>query len=505
MWEAVRHQDRDSLALLLEAETPLWHKCHALPQALQFDDREMVDLLLASEADPNWNKGTWGFDGNYLHEAVVLDVQPSIVQSLLDAGALVDFGDRDGRTPLQLAYCLNRNSFVSLLLEAGADAQRVTDVDRAVGQCFKDAPSTQLGTVELRANDHLWLCRALRCGSDQAADGLLRLGADANAMDDDGMRALHLAAQNGNAAMCEKSLLAGADAKETNFAGQTALDIALIADPADLVVAALTMQNKGEAIKALPDPDLSEIFEAAADAVVSGDTEGLQALLAEHPELAHARSSRPHRCTLFNYLGANGFEAERQKTPANALEMIDILIAAGSDPNARCYTYRGGPDNDTIGLLTSSAYPREAGLTLAMTSAMVAAGAEVDELNQLMIAAHDSVRDGRPLEIQDSELAGRTMINAAMMGEHKLVAGFLDVGVAVNAVTNTNTTALHQASLNGDGNLVQLLLERGADPLIRDSTFDGNAAGWANAGVHEDLRDLLLRALREREDDQRTD
>ena len=89
-----------------------------------------------------------------------------------------------------------------------------------------------------------------------------------------------------------------------------------------------------------------------------------------------------------------------------------------------------------------------------------------------------------------------------MMGEHKLVAAFVDAGVDVNAVTETNTTALHQAAINGYRNLVQLLLDAGADPLIRDSTFDGNAAGWANAGGHEDLRDLLLQVIQAREDDQ---
>ena len=38
MWEAVRCRDVESLQLLIEHEPPFWHICHALPQALHFDD-----------------------------------------------------------------------------------------------------------------------------------------------------------------------------------------------------------------------------------------------------------------------------------------------------------------------------------------------------------------------------------------------------------------------------------------------------------------------------------
>ena len=49
-------------------------------------------------------------------------------------------------------------------------------------------------------------------------------------------------------------------------------------------------------------------FEAAVDAVVSGDEAALDRLLRAHPELIHARSARPHHSTLLLYVGANGVE-----------------------------------------------------------------------------------------------------------------------------------------------------------------------------------------------------
>src|SRR5439155_13794899 len=56
-------------------------------------------------------------------------------------------------------------------------------------------------------------------------------------------------------------------------------------------------------------------FEAAVDAVVSGNTAVLEKLLLEHPELVRMRSTREHRSTLLHYVSANGVEDFRQKTP----------------------------------------------------------------------------------------------------------------------------------------------------------------------------------------------
>src|SRR5262249_55543507 len=49
-------------------------------------------------------------------------------------------------------------------------------------------------------------------------------------------------------------------------------------------------------------------FEAAVEAVVAGDVAALRSILAEHPELVLARSSRRHHATLLHYVAANGVE-----------------------------------------------------------------------------------------------------------------------------------------------------------------------------------------------------
>lgn len=82
-------------------------------------------------------------------------------------------------------------------------------------------------------------------------------------------------------------------------------------------------------------------FEDAVEAVIGGDLEGLQRLLAARPGLASARSTRRccfdppvHRATLLHYVAANGVENHRQRTPANALAIARALLDAGAEPDA---------------------------------------------------------------------------------------------------------------------------------------------------------------------------
>ena len=129
MWEAARHRDIESLAILLAANPPLWHACHALPHCLAFDDVKFVRLLLDHDADPNWTMGTWGFKGNCLHEAVVLDTGFDVVEALLAKGADVHFPDRGGRTSLAVATCLSRETHATLLRQHGARDDEIRSVD----------------------------------------------------------------------------------------------------------------------------------------------------------------------------------------------------------------------------------------------------------------------------------------------------------------------------------------------------------------------------------------
>src|SRR5207237_7622081 len=74
-----------------------------------------------------------------------------------------------------------------------------------------------------------------------------------------------------------------------------------------------------------------ERFEAAVEAVVSGDVAPLRSMLRENPDLVRARSTRRHHATLLHYVAANGVEGGRQKTPENAVEVAKMLLDAGAE------------------------------------------------------------------------------------------------------------------------------------------------------------------------------
>ncbi len=519
MWEAVRCRDIESLQLLIEHEPPLWHVCHALPQALHFAEEvgdEMVRLLLAAGADPNWTMGSMGFDGNCLHEAIMLGRDVAAVRVLLQAGAQVDFLDRDGRTPLQLAVALNRSDIVALLRDRGADEAAVRAVDRLVCACFAENRDDvrrlleSIGDVSesLKPVDHVWIGRALRSGNVAAARLMLEAGFDAGVHDDDGQGPLHVAASRGDLAALD--CLLGVDAPDgqgcaspnaTDYAAETALDIALRLEDDDMRdrMAELLANDIADEVRPRnDDPVFAATFERAADAVVAGDADTLTQMLADLPALAHARSARAHRCSLLNYLGANGFEHERQRTPPNAVQIIELLVAAGSDPNASSYTYRGGPGANTMALLTSSSHPQRAGLTIPMVAALARGGARLGAEYELLCALHEADRDQRLAaalgQINVTALAtAEALVQAAATNERMLLLALLDAGVDINAPGARRIRALHQAAFYGHEELVDLLLERGADLTLTDDLYNGTAAGWARAGEHEALSQRLAR------------
>lgn len=113
-------------------------------------------------------------------------------------------------------------------------------------------------------------------------------------------------------------------------------------------------------------------FEAAADAIATGDLDTLRRLLDEDPSLVHARSVRRHHATLLHYVGANGVEGFRQHTPANAVTILQFLLDAGADVNAVADIYGGSL---TLGLVGTSLHPERAGVQKPLVDLLRAHGA----------------------------------------------------------------------------------------------------------------------------------
>lgn len=256
-------------------------------------------------------------------------------------------------------------------------------------------------------------------------------------------------------------------------------------------------------------------FESAADAVVAGDITVLTQLLREDPKLIRARSTRSHRSTLLHYVGANGVEDFRQKTPTNAVEVARILLNAGAEVDADNGDYGGR--GTALGLVATSVHPARMGLQIALLETLLDAGASPDGLpggwNPVIAALHNG--RGFAAEFLAARGARLDLEGAAGVGRLDAVESFFDtnghlkppatqvqmedgflwaceyghIGVVefllqngLDVATKRGCTGLHWAAFNAHVEMVKLLLNRNAPIDVRDQDFDGTPLGWALYG-----------------------
>ena len=256
------------------------------------------------------------------------------------------------------------------------------------------------------------------------------------------------------------------------------------------------------------------MFEAAVEAVITGDVATLKSLLRENPELVRTRSTREHRATLLHYVAANGVETDRQKTPNNAVEVAEILLHGGAEVDALAEMYGG--HCTTMSMLVSSSHPAEAGVQVALLETLLNFGASIEGLGStrwrspLMTAlafgyrpaAEALARRGarvdnlaaaaglgrltearQLLPIADGESRHRALALAAQHGHLDMVRLLLDAGEDPNRYNpdgnHSHSTPLHQAVLAGHASVVRLLVERGARLDNKDTIHQGTPLGWA--------------------------
>lgn len=318
-----------------------------------------------------------------------------------------------------------------------------------------------------------------------------------------------------------------------------------LADAQHLIARAHSYENWAsfaEEIEALRTVSRTSAFERAADAVVSGDLATLDELLTRDAGLIRARSQRTHHVTLLHYVAANGVEDFRQKTPPNAVEVAERLIAAGADVNAVADTYSGDVYQTTMNLLVSSAHPAGAGLQSALAEVLLDHGAAINGLEDagspiltalafgyretadtlarrgaridhvVMAAAvgrldlvREWVKDPQTLSKEHGPYRGPYWVSipddakgqiemalawACRFGRADVARYLLEVGVSARAQDKDQMTALHWASATGMLEVIDMLLARGA-PLEVRNTWGGTvldstawfAANWPQPGA----------------------
>ena len=358
------------------------------------EERVVVETLLTAGADAQALNGS---GRTPLHNAAGSNGNPEVVEALLAAGADLEARGEDGATPLLLAAAANENpAMIHALLAAGADrAARMPDgstllhlaarqnenpavVEALVAvaadvQARSDAGSTPL-------HDAAW-----NNGNPAVVEALLQAGAELDAQDDGGRTPLSLAAaSNESFAVVEALIAAGAGVNVRDSVAFTPLHRALGgpvravevtmrmlereaylevveallaagADPSArfgdrewgytplmVVARAGPAPIRGDVIEALlnagADPNAVTRFDDAGDrlplhrAAPDADPAEIEAFLAAGADI-EARETIRVRDGRRLQGGTALWRAARNENEA----VLDLLLAAGTDPNPRIH------------------------------------------------------------------------------------------------------------------------------------------------------------------------
>jgi Ankyrin repeat len=187
-------------------------------------------------------------------------------------------------------------------------------------------------------------------------------------------------------------------------------------------------------------------------------------------------------------------------------DRVQLLVDHGVDVRSPFTTRSFGIERQHVGR-TPVDLARLTGST-DVAEVLVAAGVEVPDLDPVdaLVAAvlAGDVATAEQLRRADDGLLPRVaderpvlVLDAVTTGRRSAVETALALGFDVNATAgpghgrSMGETALHEAAMNGEREIVEILLAAGADPNRRDDRFDATPLGWARHGDQSALVDRL--------------
>lgn len=286
---------------------------------------------------------------------------------------------------------------------------------------------------------------AAMTGDREAVRQLLKQGADVNAVQGDGVTALHWAATLGDAEMASMLLTAGANHRAaTRFGGYQPLHVAAERGHAAVVRA---LVGAGADARATTVRGTTPLMLASA----AGDTGTIAALLDAHADPNARETERGHTALMF-------------AAAANRLPAVNLLISRGADPAIATHV------TNLTALSQDGANPE--GRTLAntaagasTTTAPVARPARPATAPRPRVAGLD--RQYFFNELVHAQGGMAPLHFAVRQGYTDVALALLDKGVDVNLLKGGDLASpLLIATVNGHFDLATALLERGANPNL---------------------------------------
>ena len=286
---------------------------------------------------------------------------------------------------------------------------------------------------------------------------LLSAGADANAVNDLGVAPLLLACQNGNGDLVAMLLQAGADGEARPESGETPL-------------MAAARVGGIEAVRAL----LSHGAEVNAQGTDREQTALMWALAEKHVDIARLLIDEGAHL----HVGSkSGFTPLLFAARAGDLEAVQVLLAAGADVNEEAKdgsrallvaTIRGHADV-AMHLLDAGADPNASGT--GYTALHWASGSWETEMtgpNGIVVPEGHEWSSMAGLRSQKVALA-KALLDHGADPNALLEKQPPRVGYNVFTRRPSDSTPYYLAAMAGDAEIMALLVERGADPLLAGS------------------------------------
>jgi uncharacterized protein len=430
----------------------------ALIDAARNNDHAAAIGLLAERADPNQAES----DGTTpLHWAVHHD-DAELVRRLLEAGAQVEVANDYGATPMSEAAVVADVAVLDALLDAGADV----DSANADGQ-----------TV---------LMVVARGGNTAAAKLLIERGADVNAREvRKGQTALMWAVAQSHPEMVDLLIANGAEVDARSTVNDWERMVTAEPRQKNLMPGGFTPLLYAARQGCL---DCAKSLIAAGAAVDLTDPDGvtplISALLNAHFDTAKYLLEAGanvnkwdfwgrtplYLAVDFNTLPHGGRPDRLSLDDTTNLEMIDILLAAGANPNAQLKLFppyrslrmdRGADSMLDIG--TTPLLRAARGADVAAIERLAAAGALLDlpqreGITPLMAAV------GANASSTDTRGKFRTELDALETAD-----ALLEAGAAIDERDERGRTALHYAAAAGYTDVAKRLVEHGASLLVTDA------------------------------------